>query len=125
MGNRNELGPRKVEKMMRRVVSVIVASLALLGVAVRGEAELGCAREEGLPAIASCAITADCAPVGGVDCTSGLCLCSEGPLVPFCSCATTQAPALSAIGLTGLAAVLGTIGLFGLWRRTARRRDAS
>lgn len=107
---------------------VVVVFVALVTLAERSHASLGCTdlrdtiTTSSLPAserVASCDETADCAPVGGVECTGGLCLCPQGPLEPFCSCLapTAPAPVVSHSALIGLALLLSLIGLVQLWRR--------
>jgi hypothetical protein len=80
MGNIGEIARGRVLKMMRQALYVIVASLALVGVAVRARP---CWDAKAPPApqapFATCDIAADCAPVAGVDCTSGICFCTLAP----------------------------------------------
>lgn len=116
---------------MRRgsmVAWIIVAGSLVLGLASRGEAALGCFRDEGFSA-ATCTEAADCALVGGVDCTGSpgatICFCPGSVTDPFCPCAASiQAPVLSPGGNVGAVALVAAIGLLGLWRAARVRHDA-
>ena len=104
---------------VRRSLWFPCLSFALLALAARSEAQLGCFADSGSP-IATCSIAEDCAPVGGIDCTGGACLCDEGPLSPFCACeasAPTSAPTVSTAGVLSLVVLLIGAGVLGLWRR--------
>jgi hypothetical protein len=105
---------------VRRSLWFLCLSFAVLALAARSEAQLGCFADSGSPT-ATCSIAEDCAPVGGIDCTGGACLCDEGPLSPFCACAAsppTAAPTVSLVGLFSLVGLLIGAGILGLWRRT-------
>ena len=101
--------------------AVVAASLMLVALDSPSEAALGCFRDTGFAA-ATCDVAADCAPVGGVDCTMGACYCPGSATEPFCPCEALKAPALSQSGLLGSAVMVFAIGLFGLWRQTIRPR---
>jgi hypothetical protein len=113
--------------MGRSATLIVTGMLGLMLVAARSDAQnggLGCFSEPNSnpPMFATCDVAADCAPVGGVDCTSGICFCTSGSLSPFCPClAAAPAPSLSGAALIGLIALLCAVGLFGLWRRADRR----
>ena len=115
---------------MRHATFIGVLILALTLFATRSEAGrvgLGCFDEnenDNEPGIATCGIAADCAPVGGTDCTNGACLCTGGAQVPFCACASAAAPApvLSAPALVGLIGLLGAVGAIGILRRKGSGR---
>ena len=101
--------------------AIVSVSLVLTALASPGEAALGCFREGGFSA-ATCDTVADCAPVGGVDCTVNFCVCDDGPVL--CPCAAQPAPLLSQRGMLGSAALVCAIGLLGLLRRAGlARRD--
>lgn len=105
----------------RTLALVVTATwLLLAGLCTPGSAQLGCFEQS----IATCSDAGDCAAVGGVDCTSGACLCTEGPSSPFCPCASepTMAPALSSFGMVCLIAVLAAVGL--LWIKRSRTANA-
>ena len=99
-------------------LAVTVTWLLLAGLCTASSAQLGCFEQS----IATCSDAGDCAAVGGIDCTSGACLCTEGPSAPYCPCESrpslTMAPALSSFGLVCLIAVLAAIGL--LWIKRSR-----
>ncbi len=110
--------------MARKAIYVLLVSLALAVLAPRSEAQLGCVGDVGFE-MASCTTAADCAPVGGIDCTGFRCFCDtqDGP---FCPCEVAEpapgvamAPALSRGGQVGIVALLGAVGILGLWRRRA------
>jgi hypothetical protein len=116
-------------------LSLIVVALLLTAMAARSEAQLGCDTVNldvvtgGLPVrqgVATCSVAADCAFVGGIDCTAGgFCYCPNSVTDPFCHCAAAPAPTVSHAGLLGLAAMLITVGLLHLWRRGSRTRPAA
>jgi hypothetical protein len=124
------ISSRRAEHMVRNATCVVVASLALTLVTARSDAQnggLGCFTDPNTnpPQFATCDVAPDCAPVGGIDCTSGICFCTSGSLSPFCPClAAAPAPSLSGAGLIGLIALLCAVGLFGLWRSANRRELA-
>ena len=99
---------------------VVVVQLALMAVAARSEAALGCT-DVGPPGnvvnVATCAVDEDCAAVGGTACTVGFCLCNLDPLAPCPCLPAAPAPALSHGVLIGLAGLLTAAGLLLLWRR--------
>jgi hypothetical protein len=116
--------------MARTVIGTLVVGLALIFVAARSDAQLGCSPAEGSnPPVAICSVAPDCAPVGGIDCTGGACFCPEGDFAPFCACLSTAptagAPVVSGAGLIALIGILCAIGLLGLWRRTGREHAAT
>jgi len=101
---------------------VVAMQLALMVVASRSEAALGCT-DVGSPGnvvnVATCAVDEDCAAVGGTVCTVGFCLCQETPELLPCPCLPrgAAAPALSHRALIGLVGLLTAAGLLQLWRR--------
>ena len=108
---------------MARIVVGLLIGLAFVLFPIRTNAQnggLGCFIDGDGPGIATCEIPDDCALVGGFDCTQGACVCSGGPLVPFCSCATTgpaPAPVVSGAGLIILIGLLSAVGVGALMRR--------
>ncbi len=116
--------------MARTAVGMLILGLALMLVAARSDAGdapsgLGCAVGEGdaPPTYATCQINEDCAPVGGISCSSGICFCDGGDISPYCAClatgpGTAPAPVVSGAGMIALIALLCAVGMAGLWRRT-------
>lgn len=117
--------------MMRTAVGTLLGlALVLLPIRINAQAGgLGCFVEGNNPGVATCEIADDCGLVGGTDCTNGLCICQGGSLSPFCACAATgpaaAAPVVGGTGLIALIALLGAVGVFGLWRRTGDQQLAS
>lgn len=113
---------------MRRDVVMLWFATVLVVMATlpsRSAADLGCSMS-GDPEVATCSIDADCAPVGGVACTSGFCLCNEGPLTPLCVCAQSlvhPAPLMSPGILILLIGGLTALAAFQLWRRSGARQS--
>jgi len=110
------------------LVMVAAVSLLLAARPAPSEAALGCISivdvpVGGLPvqSVATCDTVADCAPVGGTDCTGSgpsFCACPAGPISPFCPCLLpAAAPAVSHSALMIMAVLLSIIGLIQLWRR--------
>jgi hypothetical protein len=108
--------------LVGRMVAVQVLIMAL---ASHSAADLGCINAKDVSLefpnglVASCSVLADCAIVGGTDCTQGLCVCLGGGSSPFCPCVpTTQAPAMSHWGLIGLVGLLAAVAAVTLRRST-------
>jgi hypothetical protein len=122
-----------MRNMQRKVIVTVVASIALMLVSSQSNAQagLGCSNDPGSdpPSIATCSIALDCPPVGGVDCTGGVCFCPEGPLAPFCACLVSGTPAgaplLGRSGLIALVGILCAVGTLGLWRRKGGQRQTA
>ncbi len=115
--------------MARKAICTLLVSLALAVLAPRSEAQLGCAQDV-LGGVATCAISADCASVGGTACTANFCLCDGGIQGVFCPCAAAEpaaamAPALSRGGQLAMIGLLCAVGIFGMWRRRAANPSAS
>lgn len=110
---------------MRRMATMGGALAALwlvLGAFVApAAAQLGCFRDGSFSA-ATCNVTADCAAVGGTDCTAGFCACPGAPTAPFCACPVVHAPVLSPAASAGAAVLVAAIGFFSLWRSGRIRR---
>jgi hypothetical protein len=109
----------------KTIAGWILAAVALVltGLESPAEAALGCSQDLG-PSVATCDLVADCAPVGGVDCTMNLCVCPGSAIDPLCPCAV-PAPVLSPSGTFGAAALVAAIGLLTLWRTARTRRGTA